>query len=233
MHKDKLSNKVMREIISSIALGAYEKGQRLPGERRLCEQFGVSRGTLRDAIADLDTLGVVTIKPQSGVYVNSISDAVLPDRLLPRNIDSVNLDDIVYARKTIELAALDLVCGCISPKQIKHLEDLLAKMSDSLDDLFEFLKYDLEFHQSLVRFSGNTVLVTAFEAIYEYHKFSSVFTSQEEGEEQLALDTHGKLLAKLVKKDVAACRKILSEHLDHLKKYSMQGIKVTKPKKKH
>ena len=229
MQKDKLSNKVMREIISSIALGVYAEGQRLPGERKLCEQFGVSRGTLRDAISDLDHLGVVTVRPQSGVYVNGLSDAVLPDRLLPRNMGRVSLDDIIYARKTIELAAVELACGRIRASHLRQLEDLLGKMADSLDDLFEFLQHDLAFHQSLVRFSGNAVLVTAFEAIYEYHKFSSVFTSQEEGEEQVALEAHRTLLDKLAKRDVKACRRILSHHLDHMKKYSMQGVKVASP----
>lgn len=233
MQKEQLSNKITREIISSIASGVFADGQRLPGERTLCEQFGVSRGSLRKAISDLNDLGVVTIKPNSGIYVNDISDTSLPARLLPSNFDSVNLNDIILARRVIELSALELACKRINSKQITILEKLIQGMADSLDDLAEFLKYDMEFHQSLVRFGGNMVLVTAFEAIYEYHKFSSVFTSQDEGEEQLALHAHRKLLGRLIKRDVKSCRRILGEHLDYMKKYSMPGFEVQKSKKKN
>ncbi len=223
MQKEQLSSKITREIISSIASGIYANAQRLPSERMLCKQFKVSRGTLRKAISDLDNLGVVTIKPNSGIYVNDISDTRLPERLLPRNFKRVDINDIIFARKAIELSALESSCERINSKQIEILERLIQGMAESLHDLAKFLEYDMKFHQSLVRFSGNMVLVTAFEAIYEYHKFSSVFTSQQEGEEELALSYHRKLLAALEKGDVKASRKILNQHLDYMKKYSQVG----------
>lgn len=88
-----------------------------------------------------------------------------------------------------------------------------------MDDLPIFLQADMEFHQQLVRASGNVVLVTAFLAIYEYHRFSSVFTSQQEGEERLAQTCHRNLLVALAKKDAQTCRRILAGHLDHMTRY--------------
>ena len=68
--------------------------------------------------------------------------------------------------------------------------------------------------------ASNAVLVKAFEAIYEYHRFSSIFTSQHEGEEQLALDTHVRLLEAMEKRDVQTSRRIMTKHLDCLLRYS-------------
>ena len=97
-------------------------------------------------------------------------------------------------------------------------------MKDNVDDLPTFLRADMEFHQQLVRASGNVVLVTAFLAIYEYHRFSSVFTSQHEGEEETACDYHRKLLTALEKKDAPTARRILKQHLDHLTQQFEGGI---------
>ncbi|NIA07923.1 MAG: FCD domain-containing protein [Actinobacteria bacterium] len=93
-------------------------------------------------------------------------------------------------------------------------------MASAIDDLPEFLRLDMQFHRALVRASGNVVLITAFQAIYEYHRFSSVFTSQHEGEEERALDHHGKLLTALEKGNAKAGRRILAKHLDYMRKYN-------------
>ena len=222
MDRERLDNTVRREIIALIASGAYGRGRRLPAERELCRLMDVSRGTLRKALANLAELGVVSIKPNSGIYVESISGAKLPREILPPDFGAVDLADVIEARKAIELPAVERACGCITRKQRHELAELVDRMAAAVDDLSEFLKLDMQFHQALVRASGNMVLSTAFEAIYEYHRFSSVFTSRHEGEEELALDYHRRLLAALERGDARNCRAILREHLDYMTKYSVR-----------
>ena len=220
MQKQQLHNKVIREVLALVLSGTYGIGQRLPAERTLCKQFGVSRGTLRKALAHLASMRVVSIKPNSGVYVENISQAKLSEDVLPLDFGNVNLQDVIDARKAIELAAVDRTCERITHQQRKELARLLDKMASAIDDLPRFLRLDMQFHQALVRASGNVVLITAFQAIYEYHRFSSVFTSQHEGEEELALDYHSKLLAALEKGNAKASHRILAKHLDYMRKYS-------------
>jgi len=219
MNREQLNSSVVREILALIATEAYADGRRLPPERDLCKRFGVSRGTLRKALANLAELGAVSVRHGSGTYVEKVSQAALPEDLLPPGFGKVVLDDIIEARKAIELAAIERACGNITEKQCRELEALLEEMAAAVDDLPGFLKLDMRFHQAIVRASGNQVLVMAFEAIYEYHRFSSVFTSQREGEEAVALNFHRKLLAALEKGNAKTGRCILEEHLDDMKKY--------------
>ena len=219
MDKELLSNRVIREIIAMIAGGAYEDGHRLPAERSLCTELGVSRGTLRKALESMEELGLIEIKHNSGIYVNNLSNAKVPDKFLPPDFGKVALDDILVARKAIELSAIELACDRITSRQLKHLGSLLAQMEKSIPNLAQFLKVDMQFHQALVQASGNIVLIKAFEAIYEYHKFSSVFTSQHEGEEQIAFDTHVKLFNAIQKHDSKAARRIMTNHLNYMKRY--------------
>ena len=220
MDTERLHKKIVREIIALIASGTYRDGERLPAERSLCGQFEVSRGTLRKALATLEQLGVVSIKPNSGIYVHNVSPAALPKTYLPPDFDRVDLADIIDARRAIETAAVETACRRITARQIRQLRTLIEKMAEAIDDLPAFLEADMAFHQALVRASGNRVLVTAFESIYEYHRFSSIFTSQQEGEERAALDYHRKLLAALGAGKAGAARRILAEHLEDVKKYS-------------
>jgi GntR family transcriptional repressor for pyruvate dehydrogenase complex len=220
MDRDHLHNQIIREIIARVASGTYGVGERLPAERALCQEFDVARGTLRKALSELEALGVVQIKPNSGIYVQGVAPTRLPKALLPPDFTRVNLADIVDARKAIELAALRQAVERMSARDLRQLQTIVDRMSADIDDLPAFLEHDLAFHQMLVRASGNAVLATAFEAIYEYHRFSAVYTSQREGEEAEALQYHRRLLTAIAQRDVRASCRILGEHLDAINKYS-------------
>jgi GntR family transcriptional repressor for pyruvate dehydrogenase complex len=219
LDKEHLHKKIAKEIIALVASGTYARGQRLPAERTLCLKFGVSRGTLRKALAKLVELRVVNIKPNSGIYVENPSPEGMPRTYLPPEFESASLSDIIEARKAIELSAVEQACSRLKKSDVQTLESLLGRMKENVDDLSDFLQADMEFHQQMVRASGNVVLATAFLAIYEYHRFSSVFTSQHEGEEEAACEFHKKLLTALKRKDAPTSRRILKQHLDHIVRY--------------
>ncbi|MBN2211297.1 MAG: FadR family transcriptional regulator [Sedimentisphaerales bacterium] len=216
LDKELLAIKVVRRVIALIASGEYAVGMRLPAERRLCEDFGVSRGTLRKGLSDLEKLGVIEIRVGSGSYVKAFSSRKLPKNILPPEYCTTSLEDIVYARKTIESAAIELACERITSKQLDILKDFIEQMADALDNLPEFLRLDMLFHQQVVQSSGNAALATAFEAISAYHQYSQVFTSLHEGEEEVALDYHRRMLLALQQGDKHKARMVIAEHLDNM-----------------
>lgn len=224
MNREHLHSKLIREIIARVASGTYAVGRRLPAERALCEELAVARGTLRKALSELAGLGVLEIRPNSGIYVRGLPRAALSKKVVPPDFDRVSLSDIVEARKAIELTAARQAAARITAAQVKKLADLVARMAEAIDDIPRFLELDLRFHQAMVRASGNAVLATAFEAIYEYHRFSAIYTSQAEGEEAEALAYHRKLLAALERRDARPICRILGRHLDTMKRYSGRSL---------
>jgi GntR family transcriptional repressor for pyruvate dehydrogenase complex len=215
MNKELLYTKLVRELIALIASGEYADGTRLPAERKLCQQFNVSRGTVRQAFYDLEKLGVIKIKAGSGAFVQKISQKKLPTHLLPLDFANVTFSDIIYARKAIETAAITLACEKISFSQLQQLEQLIEKMEQSKDNLLEFLKLDTEFHQFIIHASGNMPLVTAFGAIAEYHKYSQVFSSLYEEEVRIAIKYHKKMLLALKNRNIRNAVKAITRHLEH------------------
>jgi GntR family transcriptional regulator, transcriptional repressor for pyruvate dehydrogenase complex len=218
MDKELLGIKVVRKIILLVSTGVYRPGRKLPAERKLCEQLGVSRGTLRQGLAGLENLGVVRIMPRSGIYIRKYSDKKLPKKILPPNFKNVCLGDIVNARKIIEIPALELACENATKKEVKLLNNLIVKMEHSVDNLPEFLQCDAEFHQAIVAASKNLVLVTAFESISEYLKYSQIYTTVHEGQENRALMFHRKMFNAIKNKHKKQGVMVLRLHLDEILK---------------
>lgn len=216
MEKELLHKKIVREIIAAIGSGDFRVGERLPSERNLCEQYCVSRGTLRQALADLEKIGLIEIRPGSGAYVQELPPQELPERVLPPKFGDVSLEDIIVARKAIELSSIEIACERITAKELRSIGALIDKMKQNEDDLPEFLKADRAFHEQVVHASRNQVLITAFQAISEYLRFSLVFTTLHDGEEQIAVRHHEMIFAALKERDVKLSVRRLKKHLDDL-----------------
>src|SRR4051812_7716778 len=165
MQKDHLHNRIVREIIARVAGGTYPPGFRLPSERELCREFDVARGTLRKALVQLREMGVLRVKPNSGIYIQGLPRKKLPREVLPRDFADVDLADVIEARKAIEVAAFRQATTRINSAQTRGLRTLIAKMAAAVDDLPVFLELDMAFHRAVVSASGNPVLRTAFDAI--------------------------------------------------------------------
>jgi len=201
----------------------------LPAERKLCERFHVSRGTIRQALGDMEQLGILKVKIGSGAYVQNVPESKVLTPYLPPEFSHTSLEDILLARKAIELTSIELACRKASTLQKKKLKSIIESMKKNLKHLPDFLQYDLEFHQMLIEASGNRVLMTAFQAIYEYQKYFMILTSQQQGDELRALEMHQKIYDALDKQDVEECKSLLARHLDQMKQASHENSHLDLP----
>ncbi len=216
MDKELLHKKAVREIISLVASGEFKEGKKLPAERNLCERLGISRGTLRKTLADLEKMGVAKIKPQSGAYIQNFSYDKLPKQILPVDCENTSMEDVLVARKAIEVAAIELACKRITKAELKIFDQYIKAMEEKIEQLPEYLSYDIKFHEQIVKSSRNTALITAFEAISEYHKYSQVFSSGYEECEKDALKCHKKILKAISDRDQKRCVRLLKTHLENM-----------------
>lgn len=216
MDRELLHNRIVRQIIQRINTGEYSDKGRLPGERTLSEEFNVSRGTIRDALANLEKIGIVKIRPGAGAYVRKFTSSDIPDRYLPPNFESVNLADIVLARKAIECAAVETLCEKITPKGIMSLREIVSRMAAGENSMPDFIKCDIKFHQTLIELSQNRVLQAAFEAIYEYHRYSQIFSGQTIEELENTVRAHQQIVNAITERNPQKAAKLLSRHLEQM-----------------
>ncbi|GAB4099620.1 FadR/GntR family transcriptional regulator [Sinomonas halotolerans] len=164
---------VLRHIEDSLHSGALKLGDRLPGERALAEQFGISRASVRDAIRTLEVMGVVRSAtgsgPNSGTIVVSDPSSALGVALRMHVASHhLPLKDVVEARMMMETWSLEHAASVPwTPEQLNDARLLLEAMDDDALPSQIFTLLDTQFHVALSALAGNVVVSTMMESMRE------------------------------------------------------------------
>lgn len=154
---------VVEHLRREVALGRISPGDKLPAERRLAEQLGVARETLRQALRVLEGAGEVTIQrgASGGAVLQSprTDPAARARALLGRREEILQL---VQFRDIVESAAARLAAASVSKQLLSRLDDAISEM-DSASTLAESRRADTLFHLAIAEGSGNPFLVRAIE----------------------------------------------------------------------
>lgn len=171
---------VLAERIEAlIAEGQFAPGDRLPAERQLAADLGVSRSQLREAIKHLTSRGLIVSQRGGGTYVTS-PEAVEPVRSALQSLaplatsDAGYWRDIMEIRLSLESDAAALAAGRADPDDLARVEAAWNGLSAALSDTEAVprgvAKLDAAFHQAIVRAAHNAVLfqvMTGLEALLE------------------------------------------------------------------
>ncbi|MCB0059131.1 MAG: FadR family transcriptional regulator [Rhodobiaceae bacterium] len=147
------SAEIAGNLRREISKGNYAARDRLPPERRLADTYGVARGTIREALNQLAAEGLVEIRPGSGTYVSA--DPVNVANPLVANARPLELMDARFALEP-HICRLAVLHG--RQQDFDELERLIDVMEASIDDSVGFAIADTDFHTTLARTTGNSLL---------------------------------------------------------------------------
>lgn len=214
MSEQRLYQSVAKQIRDAIEAGEFPVGARLPGERELAERFNVSRVTIREAEISLETLGWISIKTGSGVYVLSRDPHVagrLPD---------VTAFDLTAARAVFEAEAAALAAANIDDAALAELDALIAVMSDPSTSDAQSSAADQKFHEAIARLAGNPVVEYCIKLIWrmrnELPKVKQVYQSVCHHDWESRTDEHAAILSALRARDPQASRAAMRDHFHRL-----------------
>ncbi|WP_233834791.1 FadR/GntR family transcriptional regulator [Paraburkholderia sp. ZP32-5] len=154
-------SRTIRSIESGIQDGRWQAGERLPSERALAESFGVSRATVREAIARLASNGLLEARHGSGVYLLQRKPATLSAPWLQLIADTPPLrSETLEFRLVFECAAARFAAQRSSQREVEHFAAILEHMRDAVAraDVHAEAAMDGEFHTALAAASHNRVL---------------------------------------------------------------------------
>jgi len=149
------------KIKNLIVDGALCPGDRLPTQDRLATQLGLSRSSLREAVSALTLLGVLDARQGDGTYVTSLRPDLLVSvigYIVDLHQDS-SLLELFEVRRVLEPAASALAATRITDDELAGVRDCLIRM-EHLSDPEELVAGDMEFHDRIVRASGNATLAS-------------------------------------------------------------------------
>jgi DNA-binding FadR family transcriptional regulator len=196
-------------IVRAIHLGAFSAGDRLPSERELAVRLGVSRVTLREALARLEGAGYVvrTRGPRGGTVVASPDEATVRARLVA---NAGQLAQVAELRAAIEGAAARLAAERAGRAELRSLRRAFEELGD--DDRRLFRRADTAFHLEIARASGNPALVDATADVRE-RMFSLGDLLRYDVRLETTRTGHAAILAAIVDGDGEAARAAMEEHV--------------------
>ena len=210
----RLYQQIADQIRELIDQGGFEAGTRLPPERDLAQQLGVSRPSLREALIALDVEGRVEVRSGSGVYVSDAKSGLVPTRTAAMGESPSQL---MEARSVIEGEVVVLACARVTPELLARLRDLLKGMEAAIDRRRARVDLDRQFHLTLAEMSGNAILQRLIEELFdERHspisaKISSRFESTRTW--KTALAEHEAILKAVEARDPIAAQAAMRAHL--------------------
>ncbi|WP_165359508.1 FadR/GntR family transcriptional regulator [Lichenibacterium minor] len=152
-----VSRGIAERLQALILQGGLAAGDRLPSQRDLAARLGVSRPSLREAMAALETMGLVVVRVGSGVYVAPPALRAPPWRFA----DRCSLRDVYEARLGLEGYAARLAAGRMDGAGALRLDEEVNAMASSLErgDVAAMALADARFHDLVVEFASNPVLI--------------------------------------------------------------------------
>ncbi|HET6891257.1 MAG TPA: FadR/GntR family transcriptional regulator [Pyrinomonadaceae bacterium] len=160
------TEEVVARVSELIKSAQLKPGDRLPPERELSKQIGVSRPSLRAGLRALSSMGVLRSRQGAGTFVADGPPTLdsEPLRLLAA-LHGFSFDHMFETRSILEVGAAGLAAERATSEQLATLADEIAEMYASLNNPQEYLVHDIRFHRAIAQASGNPTLATLVEMV--------------------------------------------------------------------
>ncbi|MFZ4859153.1 MAG: FadR/GntR family transcriptional regulator [Desulfuromonadaceae bacterium] len=221
---------VVDQIQEAIMAGTLKAGNLLPAERELKERFGVSRGTLREALRVLEQKGLIEIRTgvSGGSMVREVNSDTLSDNLglLIRNC-AVSLNDLAEFREEMEGSVAALAAQRAGEGDVALLRELLSEAEASLKKgrpgWDAFIRTDEQVHLALARMSGNLLFLTVLQSLYvNIHTYYVKYLPRNKALLQENLSDLSALVAAIAAHDAAKAREVAQSHVRRFNSYMEQ-----------
>ncbi|QYC44062.1 HTH-type transcriptional regulator LutR [Nonomuraea coxensis DSM 45129] len=206
---------VLAQIERRIAEDGLTAGDRLPAERRLAEQLGVSRSSVREAMRVLETLGVVSSQvgrgPDAGAVLIARPDSAMTGLLrLHLGLATLELREVIDTRHMIEQWAASRAAA--GRTGAEALAAALAGM-DGARTAEEFVEHDTAFHCALADASGNRLVSAVMRSLRDTMRRFSVEAVERLGDTAVLRAGHVRILAAIEAGDPGEAAAAVSDHL--------------------
>jgi GntR family transcriptional regulator, transcriptional repressor for pyruvate dehydrogenase complex len=210
----RLYRQIADQISVLISDGEYAAGSRLPAERDLARQLGVSRPSVREALIALEVEGVLDVRVGSGIYVTQPGGR--------RQRDALQGDsgpfEVIRARWLVEGECAALAARNANPAQLRALRAAHAGMIRESKRDHNPLAADRLFHVKIAEASGNSALVLVVQTLWD-QRMGPLYRSLERKLEypKMAAETvreHQAIVNAIVRRDPRAARSAMRQHMN-------------------
>ena len=223
IQSEKLATCVVRQIEQLILRGVLRPGERLPSERELAEKMGVSRPSLREAIAELHDSGLLESRAGAGVFVAEVLGSAFAPALVAlfSNHDEAVFDYVTFRRDLEGLAAFRAAQNgtdtdlAVVDAVFKKMEAAHSKRNPADES-----RLDAEFHMAIIEASHNVVMLHMMRSMFDLLRGGVFYNRSVMFKQRITratlLDQHRAINTALQGRDPIAAKAAIEAHLDYV-----------------
>jgi len=208
----RLYRQIADQLRALVERGEFAPGTRLPAERELAAQLGVSRPSVREALIALEVEGLVEVRMGSGIYVRELHQA--PQR---QPVVAEPPLETIRAREVIECELAARAAQSMKPAQVRGLREAIRLMEGEVEAGQLPTLSDRLFHVRIVEAAGNAVLLRVVTELYdERHNplFAQLGSHFENAKSwRLAIEEHRAVADAIAQRSAADAREAMRRHL--------------------
>lgn len=216
----RLYRQIADQVRTLIVGGEFAVGGRLPAERDLAQQLGVSRPSVREALIALEVEGWVEVRSGSGVYVQNRSAPARNGEASSHALSPAEWGplELIRARRVVEGEVAAIAAAEVSTAHIDAMAHALADMRNDSGQGIVPLAGDRAFHATIVAASGNAVLIETVERFWDsrrgrlFERLGGYFETADSW--RAAIAEHEQIFAAIEAHDADAARRAMHAHLD-------------------
>lgn len=216
-----LSEQILKAVLNMIKTKGYKVGDKLPTEKEISENLGVSRNSLREVMKSLAISGIIESVAGKGTFLLKEADSIQSENIQDAVSEASTLE-ILQARMIIETEAAVLAAqnGAYGSANWNSFEKALLKLEDAFDKRDEKTSEDnFQFHLELVKLCKNRFLYkmhhSIIKDIHNSRKIISIDFENAEFEKKV----HRKIYDAIKSGDCAMARKAMQEHFENTINY--------------
>jgi len=216
VERKRLSDQVIKQILSLIASGKLNIGDKLPSEQALMRQFNVGRSSIREAMGALTLAGVVSVRPGHGTRVISTADS-FPEipHIWRKSCNLTKLEELLETRMILEEAAAELAAMRATEEDIREIKEDLDKLSKARKNRKQFIRSSLSFHLSIAKASHNNMLADLYSSLMNLIRIGVEQSTPYDSTRDIdfTVEHHAKIFEAIEKRDVEKACSLVREHL--------------------
>ena len=205
---------VVQHVRGLIERGELRPGDRLPPERELAVQLGVSRPSVRAGLRSLAAIGILQTRHGAGTFITDGPPTLGTEPLsFLAALHGFTQDEMYEARRALEVGVAGLAAERATDDQIATIAEEVTSLFASLDEPQSFLRHDIRFHRAVAAASGNPILASLVEmvsTIFYEHRRKKV---EEAGDLKDSAQMHRAIYHAIRARDAKRARAAMNEHL--------------------
>lgn len=211
----KLVDQAQEKIKKLILEKKYDQNGYLPSEGELCDLFGMSRSTIREAVRSLEVRGFLERVHGKGLRVVDIGVSVMSRDFVDMiEQQQISLADILGVRRMIEIRSAGIAAERADEEILDKMRQDIQKMNELTANLQEYNDADMEFHRLLVEATGNRLLICIVNAYEKLLRELIRQSSHSDESLEKKYHYHERVYEAIQAKDKDRAEKMMAEHLD-------------------